>query len=129
MTEADKITLRIGPAEVAIDAAVHAELQNWAAWQAARKVGQGRAGSAEGRYRASAPGSTGVSRVDPQRALTIERTVGDPGFPRRSADLLRYQYVLRMDARVSARMLGVAWRDLGWEFQRAVWTVRNRRRG
>ena len=50
MTDPNTITLRIGPAEVAIDARDHAELTNWAAWQQARQAGGGRrAGSAEGR--------------------------------------------------------------------------------
>lgn len=130
MTDPNTITLRIGPAEVAIDARDHAELTNWAAWQQARQAGGGRrAGSAEGRYR-SAPvvGSAGISRVDPLRALTVERAIGNPEFPRQSAMLLRHQYVLQADPRATARIVGVRWQDMGRAFERAVWTVRNRAR-
>lgn len=130
MTDPNTITLRIGPAEVAIDARDHAELTNWAAWQQARQAGGGRrAGSAEGRYR-SAPvvGSAGISRVDPLRALTVERAIGNPEFPRQSAMLLRHQYVLQADPRATARIVGVRWHDMGRAFERAVWTARDRAR-
>lgn len=126
----DTITLRIGPSEVSIDARDHAELTNWAAWQQARQAGGGRrAGSAEGRYR-SAPvvGSAGVLRVDPLRALIVERAIGNPEFPRQAALLLRHQYVLRADPRATARIAGVRWADLGGTFQRAVSAARNRAR-
>jgi hypothetical protein len=123
------ITLRIGPAEISIDAAAHDELTNWGQWQAQRTSHGGRrAGSAEGRYRAELPGSAGAARVDPQRALTVERTIGNPEFPRQAALLLRHQYVLHADPRATARIAGVRWTDLGSAFQRAVWTARNRAR-
>ena len=120
------VTLRIGPAEVSIDADTHEQLTNWGAWQTTRGGGGRRVGSAEGRYRAEPAGPAGVARVDARRALVVERTIGNPEFPRKAATLLRHQYVLQADPRATARIAGVRWGDLGVEFQRAVWTARNR---
>jgi hypothetical protein len=124
-----KINVHVGPFVTSVDRATHERLLNWGQWATERRGGGGgQVRSLEGRYRAdpARPGAAGTARVDAREALAIERVVGDPGFPRSAAAMLRHQYVVGMDVRVSARVLGTPWTSYGAEFERAVTMAGNR---
>ena len=122
------VHVRVGPTEVEIDAPVHEDLTNWGLWQQQRVGGTRRTGSAEGRYRSEPSMAAGAAKVDPGRAMNIERIVGAPEFPRQAAVMLRHHYVWGSDWRATSRVTGVRWSDYGNEFRRATLMVRNRKR-
>lgn len=128
--ERPEVTLLVGPGEVRVDARVHETLSNWGAWQQSRSGEAGRrAGSAEGRFRQAPAGPAGAVRVDAARALSVERVVAAPTFPKTAATMLRHHYVYGANWRATSRALGVHWSQYGSEFRKAVTIARNRMGG